>query len=97
MENRFPRVEHRYCVRHMYANFKLQFKDKQLGNIMWATARAYMPDRFEASMGELQAISPEAHALLRAVSTNLWARHSSTSRIKCDLQYMREFQSISIC
>ena len=85
MENRFPRVEHRYCVRHMYANFKLQFKDKQLRNIMWAAARAYEPDRFEASMRELQAISPEAHAWLRVVPTNLWARYTFSSRTKCDI------------
>lgn len=69
----------------MYANFKLKFKDKQLRNIMWAAARAYVPDRFEAAMREMQAISPEAHAWLRAIPTNLWARHTFSIRTKCEL------------
>ncbi|XP_071939373.1 uncharacterized protein [Coffea arabica] len=34
----FPGVEHRFCVRHMYANFKLRFNDKTLRDIMWAAA-----------------------------------------------------------
>ncbi|KAL3509707.1 hypothetical protein ACH5RR_029108 [Cinchona calisaya] len=47
VEELFPGVEHRYYVRHNYANFKLRFKEKQLRDIMWAAARAYVPDKFE--------------------------------------------------
>ncbi|KAL3506929.1 hypothetical protein ACH5RR_032311 [Cinchona calisaya] len=69
----------------MYANFKLKFKDKQLRDIMWTAAKSYVPDRFKAQMREMQAISPDAHPWLRAIPSNLWARHTFSPRSKCDL------------
>ncbi|KAL3528106.1 hypothetical protein ACH5RR_012762 [Cinchona calisaya] len=61
IEELFPSVEHRYCVKHMYADFKLSFKVKHLRDIMWATARAYVIEKFEDYMGQMQAISPYAY------------------------------------
>ncbi|KAI8535722.1 hypothetical protein RHMOL_Rhmol10G0195600 [Rhododendron molle] len=36
-----PSVDHRFCVRHMYANFKLLYKGKDLKDLLWAAARSY--------------------------------------------------------
>ncbi|KAL3538277.1 hypothetical protein ACH5RR_001643 [Cinchona calisaya] len=66
----------------MYANFKLKFKEKQLRDIIWAATKSYVPDRFEAHMREMQAISPDAHAWLRAIPRNLWARYTFFPRSK---------------
>lgn len=85
IDNKYPGMEHRFCLRHMYANFKLKFKDKQLRDILWAAGRAYVPQKFENKMRELQLVSPEAHAWLRAIPANLWARHTFSPRSKCDL------------
>ncbi|KAL3498355.1 hypothetical protein ACH5RR_041087 [Cinchona calisaya] len=85
IEELFPGVEHRYCVRHMYANFKLRFEEKHLRDIMWAEARAYAPDKFEEYMRQMQAISPEAYAWLSEIPRHLWARHTFSPRAKCDL------------
>ncbi|KAK9270742.1 hypothetical protein L1049_026325 [Liquidambar formosana] len=30
-----PRIDHRFCIRHMYANFKVEFKGKALKDLMW--------------------------------------------------------------
>ena len=30
MEMLFPTVEHKFCVKHTYSNFKLNFKDLEL-------------------------------------------------------------------
>ncbi|KAL3514477.1 hypothetical protein ACH5RR_027194 [Cinchona calisaya] len=62
IEDQFPSVKRRFCVRHMYANFKLNFKDKQLRDIMWTVAKSYVLDSSKAHMREMQAISPDAHA-----------------------------------
>ncbi|KAL3532386.1 hypothetical protein ACH5RR_005907 [Cinchona calisaya] len=78
-------VEHRYCVRHMYANFKLRFKEKHLRDIMWAAARAYVPDKFEEYMRQMQAISPKTYAWLSEILRHLWARHTFSPRAICDL------------
>ncbi|KAL3510972.1 hypothetical protein ACH5RR_030373 [Cinchona calisaya] len=47
-EDLFPGVEHRFCVRHLYANFKLRFKDKALRDILWAAARAHLPKQWQS-------------------------------------------------
>lgn len=85
IESKYPGVEHRFCLRHMYANFKLRFKDKLLRGIMWAAARAYLSDIFENKMREMHTESPEAYAWLRAIPLRLWARHTFSPRSKCDL------------
>ncbi|KAL3523040.1 hypothetical protein ACH5RR_015874 [Cinchona calisaya] len=85
IEELFPGVEHRYCVRHMYANFKLRFKEKHLIDIMWAAARAYVPDKLEEFMRQMQAISPEVYAWLSKIPRHLWVRHPFSPRAKCDL------------
>nr|XP_027118482.1 uncharacterized protein LOC113735689 [Coffea arabica] len=85
IENKYPGVEHRFCVRHMYANFKLKFKDKHLRDLMWGAARAYLPCHYESKMRELHLVAPEAHAWFSSIPANLWARHTFSPRTKCDL------------
>ncbi|KAF2300758.1 hypothetical protein GH714_015588 [Hevea brasiliensis] len=36
----FPNVEHRFCVRHLYTNFRGRFKGKELKDLLWNIARA---------------------------------------------------------
>ncbi|XP_071918009.1 uncharacterized protein [Coffea arabica] len=81
----FPGVEHRFCVRHMYANFKLRFKDKALRDIIWAAARAYETDGWSQKMRELQVANREAYDWLSAIPANLWSRCMFNPRSKCDL------------
>ncbi|KAL3533121.1 hypothetical protein ACH5RR_006642 [Cinchona calisaya] len=57
----------KFCVRHLYANFKLKFKDKKLRDILWAAARAYLPSQWERKMNELKAVDQEAHKWLSAI------------------------------
>ncbi|KAL0352363.1 UNVERIFIED_CONTAM: hypothetical protein Scaly_1625000 [Sesamum calycinum] len=55
-----PYTKHRFCVRHLYANFKLKFKNKALKDLMWGAASAYLEDGFNQKMNEIKAISYEA-------------------------------------
>ncbi|KAL3503527.1 hypothetical protein ACH5RR_037976 [Cinchona calisaya] len=43
-EKMFLGVEYRFCVRPLYVNFKLRFKDKILRDILFAATKAYLPD-----------------------------------------------------
>ena len=36
----FPTVEHRYCVKHIYNNFKVNHKGLELKDALWRCARA---------------------------------------------------------
>ncbi|KAL3531153.1 hypothetical protein ACH5RR_010475 [Cinchona calisaya] len=74
-ETKFPNVEHRFCVRHLYANFKLRFKDKALRDILWATATAYTVDAFHRKMSLLHTADRDAYKWLSEIPPNLWARY----------------------
>jgi len=40
-----PKVAHRFCVSHMYANFRKRFPGKNLKQLMWkATSSTYPQD-----------------------------------------------------
>ena len=54
-----PNVEHRYCVKHMYDNFKLQFSkvDKQL---LWSAAGATTVKTFKGCLQKLKEVDCKA-------------------------------------
>ncbi|XP_014515646.1 uncharacterized protein LOC106773470 [Vigna radiata var. radiata] len=45
-----PRVEQRFCVRHLYSNFRKQFPGKDLKRLTWTTATTTYPQLWEAEM-----------------------------------------------
>ena len=59
-EEKMPNIEHKYCVKHMYENFKLQFGkvDKQL---IWSTAGATSVKTFEGLMQKLKEADLKAY------------------------------------
>uniref|UniRef100_A0A2N9IXY2 SWIM-type domain-containing protein n=1 Tax=Fagus sylvatica TaxID=28930 RepID=A0A2N9IXY2_FAGSY len=52
---------HRFCVRHLFANFKKNHKGKKLKDLMWGAARASTLQEFDAFMREMEAVSKPAH------------------------------------
>ena len=50
----FPRVEHRFCVKHIYSNFKIDFKGLELKSTMWKCAVATTNREFEWRMEEMK-------------------------------------------
>ena len=43
MEMLFPTVEHRFCMKHIYNNFKLNFKGLELKATLWRCAMEWGP------------------------------------------------------
>ena len=80
-----PGVEHRYCVRHMYANFKDSYKGKELKDLMWSAARAYTVQEFERHMDVIKGINADAYTWLMNESPTLWARCTFSCSNKCDM------------
>lgn len=81
-----PSADHRFCVRHLYANYRdaghrgMALKDK-----LWAAAAAYTEADFNKSMEEIKAISPDAHEYLSKVDPSAWSRAWFNEGPKCDL------------
>jgi hypothetical protein len=60
-EEMFDRVEHRLCLRHLYANFKKKFGGGTLiRDLMMGAAKATYFQAWEAKMNELKAIDKKA-------------------------------------
>jgi hypothetical protein len=81
-----PGVEHRICIRHLYANYRdsghrgLALKDK-----LWSAAAAYTEADFLREMDELKGISPDAYDYLSKVDPSTWSRAWFSTFTKCDL------------
>ncbi|KAL3537600.1 hypothetical protein ACH5RR_000966 [Cinchona calisaya] len=80
-----PGVEHRFCVRHLYANFKLLFKGNDLKDIVWGAASAYTLEEFKDYTQALKGMNKAAYNWLIKVPLNTWARSHFSYRSKCDI------------
>ncbi|XP_057478210.1 uncharacterized protein LOC130765725 [Actinidia eriantha] len=79
-----PGVEHRYCIRHMHANFSKLFKRKEYKNLMWGAAAAYTVQKFEQRLEEIKTVNKDAYNWLLRESPSNWARCMFSPRAKCN-------------
>lgn len=72
-----PEHEHRFCVRHLHANWKAKgFKGKAFKDALWAAARAPNAAHFKAYMDVIKGINVEAFEYLDKIDPKLWSRHA---------------------
>jgi len=82
----FPLSPQRYCLRHIYANFKAAgFIGEDLKKMMDAASYAYQQHHFEAAMENLKQESEAAWKWLSAIPVHTWARHAFDTNCKTDL------------
>ncbi|XP_059654316.1 uncharacterized protein LOC132301040 [Cornus florida] len=84
-ENMMEGSDHRFCVRHLYENFKLRFKGQQLKIELWEAARAYTEANVEQHMRKIRDLNVEAYEWLRKVPAILWSMSGFTQTSKCDM------------
>ena len=60
IEMLFPIVEHRFCVKHIYNNFKLNFKGLELKAALWRCAATTTVREFEKKMQDMKELDKEA-------------------------------------
>ncbi|XP_072081100.1 uncharacterized protein [Arachis hypogaea] len=79
-----PGVENRFCVRHLYSNFRKRFPGLQLKQLMWRCAKATHWRDWEKNMAELKAVNQEAYRYLNAIPPRYWSRSRFTYNSKVD-------------
>jgi hypothetical protein len=85
-EEMFESVEHRLCLRHLYANFKKKFGGGTLiRDLMMGAAKATYIQEWEAKMKELKAIKEPAWEWLMKIPTKSWCKHAFSFYPKCDV------------
>lgn len=81
----FPNASHRFCVRHLYNNFKGDFKGLHLKEILWKAARASTVAAFTKAMEEMKTADPKALAWLIERPPVNWSRSHFDTFPKCDI------------
>ncbi|XP_058202608.1 uncharacterized protein LOC131317045 [Rhododendron vialii] len=79
-----PNVEHRFCLRHLYANYRKKFKGKELKDLMWRAASATTVWAHNHHMKTLEGLDKGAHKWLKDIPAEQWCRSHFSPRSKCD-------------
>ncbi|KAH7848811.1 hypothetical protein Vadar_008331 [Vaccinium darrowii] len=62
-----PNAEHRFCMRHIYANFRKVFKGKKLKDALWRAALAGTVWEHEANMKKIEKMDGAAYNWLKKI------------------------------
>ncbi|XP_058766938.1 uncharacterized protein LOC131640561 [Vicia villosa] len=85
-EDMFERIEHKLCLRHLYANFKKKFGGGALiRDIMIGVAKSTYQQGWLQKMNELKGVDPKAWAWLLAVPPKCWCKHAFSFYPKYDV------------
>ncbi|XP_062173746.1 uncharacterized protein LOC133879231 [Alnus glutinosa] len=103
-EEVIPNVDHRICVRDLYANFRdirghqgMALKEK-----LWAATSTYIEGDFMSVMDELKNMNSDASEYLHKIDPSAWSRAWFTEDIKSDLlqnnisDYIDDFYSLEM-
>nr|XP_023879058.1 uncharacterized protein LOC111991514 [Quercus suber] len=74
MEMLFLTMEYRFCVKHIYNNFKLKFKGSELKATLWRCAAATTVREFEKRMQELKKLDREAREYVADIQPTQWTK-----------------------
>ncbi|XP_021767712.1 uncharacterized protein LOC110732104 [Chenopodium quinoa] len=80
-----PNAETRFCVRHIWANFKLKFTGTVFKELFWSAARATTLPDHEMAMDQIKELNQEAYDYLLKIPTKHWCRHAFTENCKSNM------------
>ncbi|KAL6499181.1 hypothetical protein OROHE_026209 [Orobanche hederae] len=85
VSEKFDGCEHRFCVMHLYSNFKLQHKGLALKLILWRAAKATRVVDFDKVMEELKQKDEKAYEWLEKRPPQHWSKAHFETSSKSDL------------
>ncbi|XP_049386914.1 uncharacterized protein LOC125851176 [Solanum stenotomum] len=71
---------HRFCLRHLKANFQKKFKNVILNNLLWAAANHCQEKKFLEKMEMIKEINPKAYVWLMKNDLDKWTLHMDGGR-----------------
>jgi hypothetical protein len=77
-------IEQRFCVRHLYNNFRKKYPGMKLKQLMWRASNATYANAFEREMREIKSISEGAFEYLMNIPPRHWCKAFFKSGSKCD-------------
>ncbi|KAK1423947.1 hypothetical protein QVD17_19258 [Tagetes erecta] len=85
LEKVFPCAEHRYCLRHIHENMKLNFKGLAYKEFIWKLASATTEIKFYKIMEDLKKFNNEAAIWLSKIPPKHWSRSHFSGRAHSDV------------
>ncbi|GJT24459.1 cellulose synthase [Tanacetum coccineum] len=80
-----PRVEHRLCARHIYANFNKVYPGVLFRKLFWQASKASYHQKFKNRMEEIKTASAEAYQYLVDKDPCTWSRVYFKEGMDCDV------------
>eukprot|EP00268_Persea_americana_P034020 TRINITY_DN33661_c0_g1_i1.p1 TRINITY_DN33661_c0_g1~~TRINITY_DN33661_c0_g1_i1.p1 ORF type:complete len:527 (-),score=38.20 TRINITY_DN33661_c0_g1_i1:585-2165(-) len=80
----FPILYHRFCTRHLYANFQKYYKGELLRDLFWKASLAYTRFEFDSTMDEIDQINPQAKQWIEKVPAEYWSRAFFPDCLPCN-------------
>ncbi|KAI9161413.1 hypothetical protein LWI28_017109 [Acer negundo] len=77
--------EHRFCVKHMYNNFKAQYKGLVLKQILWGAVKATTEQDFNHWIEKIKTESLSAYNWLAGKDAKHWSRVFFKETVLCDM------------
>ncbi|XP_057791225.1 uncharacterized protein LOC131008359 [Salvia miltiorrhiza] len=75
-----PQAEHRWCARHIYANWSKKWRGEEFKKRFWTAAWSSYPMEFKMNMAKLSAINKKATTDLLQYPSEHWCRAFQSSR-----------------
>jgi hypothetical protein len=80
----FKKVEHRECMRHLYANFMKKYQGPVFTDHLYPAARCYTEDKFQWHLKHIWDVRPDAIEFLEKHHSRIWYRCGFSELSKCD-------------
>ena len=78
VSNWAPRAEHRNCARHIYANWRMKFKNKEWQKPFWACAKAASVSFFNYCRAKLAQLTVLGSRAMLKLIQSIGVEHGST-------------------
>jgi hypothetical protein len=79
-------VEHRFCVKHLYGNWRKKYLGEQMKKALWIAARATTIPEFERAMENMKKLNEDAWKDMSQIPPSMWSRSGYSTYTQCDLQ-----------
>ena len=83
-----PNVEHRHCVRHIYANWNKSFKGEEMKLLFWRCAKAYNESDFNDGITKMEKVNHVVAEAFNLANPHLFFSSFCKGwyKVRCDIK-----------
>ncbi|XP_021757464.1 uncharacterized protein LOC110722504 [Chenopodium quinoa] len=85
MADVIPKEDQRFCVRHIWANFKLKFTGATFKELFWSAAKANTFFEYEIVMESIKFLDEASYEYLVSIPPKHWCRHAFPPTAKSNM------------